>query len=58
MQVAYQHCGAALAGLQPALGAFSKGNSDAVLAASILLSWQVTDWYYIPPPVPRRGSPY
>lgn len=31
-------------GLQAALGAFSKGNCDAILAASLLLSWQATDW--------------
>lgn len=44
MQLAYQHRGHAFSGLQAAIGAFSKENSDAVLAASILLSWQVTDW--------------
>jgi len=44
MHLAYQHRGSALKGLQEAIGAFSKENSDAVLAASILLSWQATDW--------------
>lgn len=44
MHLAYQHRGLALKGLQEAIGRFSKGNSDAVLAASILLSWQATDW--------------
>lgn len=44
MQLAYQHRGFAFQGLQESIGNFSKGNSDAVLAASILLSWQVTDW--------------
>jgi len=31
-------------GLHEAIGAFSKSNADAVLAASLLLSWQSTDW--------------
>jgi hypothetical protein len=44
MQLAYQHRGYAFQGLQVSIGNFSKENSDAVLAASILLSWQVTDW--------------
>lgn len=44
MHLAYQHRGLALKGLQEAIGKFSKQNSDAVLAASILLSWQATDW--------------
>jgi hypothetical protein len=44
MHLAYQHRGLALKGLQEAIGEFSKENSDAVLAASILLSWQATDW--------------
>lgn len=44
MHLAYQHRGLALKGLQEAIGRFSKQNSDAVLAASILLSWQATDW--------------
>lgn len=42
--LAYFHRGVALKGLQEAIGNFSEANSDAVLAASILLSWQVTDW--------------
>ncbi len=42
--LAYFHRGVALKGLQEAIGNFSEGNSDAVLAASILLSWQVSDW--------------
>lgn len=45
VQLAYQHRGLALQGLQQAIGNFSRHNADAVLAASILLSWQVTDWY-------------
>jgi hypothetical protein len=44
MHLAYQHRGLALKGLQKAIGSFCKENSDAVLAASILLSWQATDW--------------
>lgn len=42
--LAYFHRGVALKGLQEAIGNFSKDNSDAVLAASILLAWQVSDW--------------
>ncbi|KZF23639.1 hypothetical protein L228DRAFT_267618 [Xylona heveae TC161] len=42
--IAYQHRGIALKGLHEAIGRFSKENSDAVLAASILLSWQAVDW--------------
>jgi hypothetical protein len=44
LQLAYQHRGFAFQGLQESIGNFSKESSDAVLAASILLSWQVTDW--------------
>ena len=43
--MAYEHRGIALKGLQEAIGAFSRENSDAVLAASLLLSWQATDWW-------------
>ncbi|KAJ5146935.1 uncharacterized protein N7443_001466 [Penicillium atrosanguineum] len=42
-QLAYQHKVTALRGLQTALGAFSKDNCEAILAASILLSWQATE---------------
>ncbi|KAF1986788.1 hypothetical protein K402DRAFT_331637 [Aulographum hederae CBS 113979] len=42
--LAFNHAAVALKGLHEAIGTFSKGNSDAVLAASILLSWQSTDW--------------
>ena len=42
--LAYHHRGIALKGLQEAIGNFSEENSDAVLAASILLSWQASDW--------------
>jgi hypothetical protein len=40
--IAYQHQGIALKGLQEAIGFFSKEISDAVLAAYLLLSWQAT----------------
>ena len=42
--LAYYHRGVALKGLHGAIGNFSRENSDAVLAASILLSWQAADW--------------
>lgn len=42
--IAYEHRGIAFKGLQEAIGSFSSQNSDAVLAASLLLSWQATDW--------------
>jgi hypothetical protein len=42
--MAYEHRGIALKGLHDAIGQFSRQNSDAVLAASLLLSWQATEW--------------
>ncbi|KAI9741753.1 MAG: hypothetical protein M1834_000139 [Cirrosporium novae-zelandiae] len=42
--LAYHYRGVALKGLQTAIGNFSKENSDAILAASLLLSWQANDW--------------
>lgn len=42
--LAYHHRGVALKGLHEAIGGFSERNSEAVLAASILLSWQAMDW--------------
>ncbi|KAF2104282.1 hypothetical protein NA57DRAFT_62917 [Rhizodiscina lignyota] len=42
--IAIQHRQIALRGLHEAIGAFSQANSDAVLAASLLLAWQATDW--------------
>lgn len=42
--MAYEHRGIALKGLQEAIGTFSRETSDAVLAASLVLSWQATDW--------------
>jgi hypothetical protein len=41
--MAYEHRGIALKGLQEAIGSFGD-NSDAVLACSLLLSWQATEW--------------
>lgn len=38
------HRGIAFKGLQEAISSFSKQNSDAILAASLVLSWQATDW--------------
>ena len=42
--LAYHHRGEAIKGLHEAIGLFSKNNSEAILAASILLSWQATEW--------------
>lgn len=42
--LAYYHRGVALKGLHGAIGKFSRENSDPILAASILLSWQASDW--------------
>ena len=42
--LAYHHRGVALKGLHDAIGQFSRESSDAILAASILLSWQTSDW--------------
>ena len=42
--LAYYHRGVALKGLHEAIGSFSKENSDHILAASMLLSWQATEW--------------
>ncbi|KYK57637.1 hypothetical protein DCS_04649 [Drechmeria coniospora] len=41
--IAFEHRGLAFVGLHKALGEFSRENSDAILAASVLLSWQATD---------------
>lgn len=40
----YEYRGIALKGLHEAIGCFSRETSDAVLAASLVLSWQATDW--------------
>ena len=42
--LAYYHRGVALKGLHEAIGTFSRGNSESILAASMLLSWQATEW--------------
>ncbi|KAF2196378.1 hypothetical protein GQ43DRAFT_259724 [Delitschia confertaspora ATCC 74209] len=42
--LAFHHGGIALKGLHEGIATFSKANSDAVLASSLLLSWQATDW--------------
>jgi len=42
--MACRHRGVALAGLREAISSFSKESSDAILAASLVLSWQATDW--------------
>lgn len=39
-----QHGSTALRGLHEAIGSFSRTNADAVLAASLLMLWQATDW--------------
>lgn len=38
------HRNIAAVGLQVAIGSFSKENCDAILAASLVLSWQAADW--------------
>ncbi|PYH87579.1 hypothetical protein BO71DRAFT_436588 [Aspergillus ellipticus CBS 707.79] len=43
-QLAYHHRGVAIQGLHKAIGTFSKDNCDAILAASIILSWQASEW--------------
>ncbi|KAK4995145.1 hypothetical protein LTR66_004972 [Elasticomyces elasticus] len=39
-----QHGGVAIRGLHEAIGRFSRSNADAILAASLLLSWQANEW--------------
>lgn len=43
--LAFHHAGIALKGLHEGIANFTKANSDAVLASSLLLAWQATDWY-------------
>lgn len=43
--LAYQHRSNAAKGLHEALGSLSEKNAEAVLVASVLLSWQAKDWY-------------
>ena len=42
--LASSHGSIAMKGLHEAMGTFSKTNADAILAGSLLLSWQSTDW--------------
>lgn len=42
--LASSHGATAMKGLHEAMGSFSKNNADAILAASLLLSWQSTDF--------------
>ncbi|KAF1811830.1 hypothetical protein P152DRAFT_398471 [Eremomyces bilateralis CBS 781.70] len=42
--LAFQHNMIAMKGLHEATPLFSKANSDSILAASLLLSWQSTEW--------------
>ncbi|OCL04102.1 hypothetical protein AOQ84DRAFT_417008 [Glonium stellatum] len=42
--LAFHHGGVALKGLHEGIANFSRANSDAVLASSLLLAWQATDW--------------
>lgn len=42
--IAFEHRGIALSGLQEAIGTFNRDTSDAILAASLVLSWQANDW--------------
>lgn len=42
--LAFHHAGIALKGLHEGIAAFTRTNSDAVLASSLLLAWQATDW--------------
>ncbi|PYH79299.1 hypothetical protein BO82DRAFT_134074 [Aspergillus uvarum CBS 121591] len=43
-QLAYHHRGIAIQRLHKAIGTFSQDNCDAILASSILLSWQASEW--------------
>lgn len=43
-EIAMNHRATALRGLHEAIGTFSQANSDGVLAGSLLLTWQATDW--------------
>lgn len=43
--LAYHHRGVAIKGLHEAISAFSQRNSEAILAASMILSWQAAEWW-------------
>ncbi|TQV99190.1 C6 transcription factor RosA-like [Cordyceps javanica] len=42
--IAFEHRGIAFSGLHAAISSFSRESSDAILAASLVLSWQASDW--------------
>lgn len=42
--LAIQYRSLAMQGLHEAMGSFTKAKADAILAASLLLCWQATDW--------------
>lgn len=42
--LAYHHRSIAVKGLHDAISSFSEHNSEAILAAAMLLSWQARDW--------------
>lgn len=42
--LAFHHASIALKGLHDGISSFTKMNSDAVLASSLLLAWQATEW--------------
>lgn len=43
--LAYQHRSTAHKGLHETMGSLSEKNAEAILAASILLTWQAKDWH-------------
>jgi hypothetical protein len=43
-KMVFEHRGNALTGLSRAINTCSQANSDAVLGATLMLSWQATDW--------------
>jgi hypothetical protein len=46
--LAFHHASIALKGLHDGITSFTKMNADAVLASSLLLAWQATDWCVTP----------
>ena len=44
-RLAYHYQGSAMQGLRTAISSFSEDNCEAILAASIMLSWLATEWY-------------
>lgn len=54
--LAFHHAGIALKGLHEGIANFTKVNSDAVLASSLLLAWQATDWsVFLQSALPAQG---